>query len=94
MLGSVMLCSEFRGRRRGSEGGRDVISQMGTLPKMFLLWKAESDSEVIPALTLYHSPSVMQGSSKVVVLKCGRVVLRGLGDLNSLKTKSTVVTEY
>lgn len=93
-MGSVMLCSEFRGRRRGSEGGRDVISQMGTLPKMFLLWKAESDFEVTLALTLYHSPSVMQGSFEVIVLKSGCVVLCGQGDLNSLKTKSTVVTEY
>lgn len=51
-------------------GGRDVISQMGTLPKMFLLWKAKSGFEAIPALTLRHSTSVTQGSSKVVVLKC------------------------
>lgn len=43
MLGSAVLCSEFRGRKGGSEGGRDVISQMGTLPKMFLLQKAKSN---------------------------------------------------
>lgn len=75
-------------------GGRDVISQMGTLPKMFLLWKAKSSFEVIPALTLRHSTSVTQGSSKVVVLKCGHVVLCVPGDLSSPKPKSAVVTEY
>lgn len=49
--------------------------------------------EVIPGLTLCHLTSAVQGNTKVLDLKRGSVVLRGLGDLNGLKPKSAVVTK-
>lgn len=53
----------IQGEKRGSEGGRNVISQMGTLPKMFLIQKAVI-FEAIPALTLCWPAPAIQGNSK------------------------------
>lgn len=90
LVGQCSALFWVQGEKRGSEGGRDVISQMGTLPKMFLLQKAASNfwgyTRFNPLVTCFCHPGKQDQNWDGVVL-CGP------GDVNGLKPKSAVVTK-